>query len=42
MLNNIYCVPDEKDPQKHVYIVYFQVRKFREEKKKDFLQLKQL
>ena len=23
MLNNIYCVPDEKDSGKHVYIVYF-------------------
>ena len=23
MLNNINCVPDEKDSQKHVYIVYF-------------------
>ena len=36
MLNNIYCVQDEKDPQAHVYIVYFQVRKFRKEKTNDF------
>ena len=35
MLNNIFCVPDEKDSPKHVDIVSFDVYKFWRGEKKD-------
>ena len=28
MLNNIFCVPDEKDSPKHVLLFIFHIRKF--------------
>ena len=39
MLNNIFCVPDEKDSPKHVDIVSFHVYKFWRGKKKKITEI---